>query len=665
MWSSCVGRRGKRGWTLGRGLMLAFGVWVLVATWPHAAQAQNYRFRVRSMTMNVYAQPDASVRLEYKIVFQNAPGAHPIDIVDVGLPHRGYRLSNMSALIDGNRVSRIQPSEYIDIGVECHLGSGTIPAGGTGTFEFSCVMPEMVFADTTDKQYASLQVRPTWFDPDLQTGTTELKVAIHLPPGVQPEQVRYQKETERYQGLATWDEGGQQTVAYWTSDQFSLSASNPKFSVSFPRSVMKRVVEKSTWQLFMEWFDGNTDVKLGSGVALFVIFGILYFRFAGATGCVPFLVLGALLILAMVSGPGIHLLCWPVLLGLFVLNESYLRRRKPKTYLPAMATVEGGGIKRGLTAPQAAVLLELPLSKVLTMVVFGLLKKGVLQLVQETPLTVEVLREFHGPEKIRMQQAAAKGIVLHDYESPFLDLLEKHSGPVDRCDLNPALGQLIKSTADRMSGFDLNRTKEYYQRIVTRAWKDAESVGEIEVRDKVVDRNFEWMMMEPRWTDLFETWRRRGYTYRPRWSRPVIIVQTPSPGGSLPGNLPRGGSSPVPGGGVPTGGRTGGGGAGSGSVPTLSEVAGSFIGWAENTANQFAKSIEPASMGLNLPGVGKGVVDLSGVDRVTGDFFEALAKASAESAKRGGGSHRGGGGGGCACACAGCACACACAGGGR
>ncbi len=638
--------------------MRLLGVVCLVALSVRGVQAQEYRFRVRSMTMDVYAQPDASVRLAYKIVFENAPGAHPIDIVDVGLPHPRYRLSSMQASIDGQPVTRIQPSEYIDVGVECHLRSGTIAPGGTGTFEFSCVMPDMVYADTTDKQYASFQIRPTWFDPTLQTGTTELKVALHLPPGVLPEQVRYQQEKQRYAGLATWGEGDQQhTVAYWESDEFQLSPQNPKFSVSFPRSAMQRVVEKTTMQLFLEWFDGNPQVKVASGVGLFATFVFLYYRFAGATGCVPFAILSVLLVLAMVSGPGIHLLCWPALLALVALNETYLSRRKPKTYLPAMATVEGGGIKRGLTAPQAAILLEMPLSQVLTMVVFGLLKKRVLHVVKEAPLEVEVLPEFRGAEKSRMKQAAANGIVLHDYENPFLDQLEKHTGPIDRCDLNTALGQLIKSTADRMGGFDLGRTKEYYQRIVKRAWQDAESVGEIEMRDKVVDRNFEWMMMEPRWTDLFEGWRRRGYSYRPRWSRPIIIVDTPSSGGTLPRNIPpqvpAGGSVKLPGGGAPSGG----GGAGSGGAgpsPTFSEVAGSFIGWAENTANQMAKSVEPTSMGLNLPT--KGVIDLTSVDRVTGDFFEALAKASAKGSS---GRGSGGGGGGCACACAGCACACA------
>ena len=67
-----------------------------------------------------------------------------------------------------------------------------------------------------------------------------------------------------------------------------------------------------------------------------------------------------------------------------------------------------------------------------------------------------------------------------------------------------------------------------------------------------------------------------------------------------------------------------------------------------------AAAISPSS----LPSMAgrSGFVNLSGVDKATGDVFKALASS-------GGGSGGGGGGGGCACA--GCACACACAGGGR
>jgi hypothetical protein len=67
-----------------------------------------------------------------------------------------------------------------------------------------------------------------------------------------------------------------------------------------------------------------------------------------------------------------------------------------------------------------------------------------------------------------------------------------------------------------------------------------------------------------------------------------------------------------------------------------------------------AGKMDPISVGLKS----SGLVNLSGVDKVTVDVLESLASSSGS----GGG---GGGGGGCACACAGCACACACAGGGR
>jgi len=89
-------------------------------------------------------------------------------------------------------------------------------------------------------------------------------------------------------------------------------------------------------------------------------------------------------------------------------------------------------------------------------------------------------------------------------------------------------------------------------------------------------------------------------------------------------------------------------------------VAQSFAGWAENTAGSLAESIEPSRMGLDLP---EGVMDLSGLDVATGDFFDQVFTSLNEGGGDGGGF--GGGGGGCACACACAGCACACAGGGR
>ena len=84
------------------------------------AAAQSYRFSVPEMRMQVFLQPDGSALIIYDITFRNATGAHTIDIVDIGLPHRGYNISNMRASINGNPLTTIRRSEEIPIGVEIH-----------------------------------------------------------------------------------------------------------------------------------------------------------------------------------------------------------------------------------------------------------------------------------------------------------------------------------------------------------------------------------------------------------------------------------------------------------------------------------------------------------------------------------------------------------------
>ena len=176
-----------------------------------------------------------------------------------------------------------------------------------------------------------------------------------------------------------------------------------------------------------------------------------------------------------------------------------------------------------------------------------------------------------------------------------------------------------------MKGFDLSDTQDYYRSIVRRAIEQAAAIGDIPQREKAIDRNFEWILMDDHYPTVFTY----GRPYRPIWTRGPSVAG----GGSGP-------SAP--------------------SMPgqtSFGDVAASFTGWAENTMGGLAAAVSPGS--LTADKAGGGFLDLSGADRVTGEFFEAISKASSS----GGGG--GGGGGGCACACAGCACACACAGGGR
>jgi hypothetical protein len=619
-----------------RWLALA-AVLLLLALFVPSATAQTYSFSVPEMKMQVYIQPDASARIIYDITFKNNAYAYPIDIVDIGTPHEGYDISNMKASIDNVALNIIRPSEYVKPGVEIHLGNRSIAASRQGTLHFEFTMPDMVYQDTTRGDYASLQITPTWFDKKFVTGSSDIQIAIHMLPDIKPEEMLYQKTPFTDKAIF---EG--HSVALWRWQ--NGSATGPHLvGISFPKRGMSRVIQQTILDLLLKWFKDNPDARFIAGAVFFLLFGFLFFRFTGGTGISVFVLLSAGLIWLFVVSPAAHLFSFLPLVASILLFESRRWWRR-KNYLPAFAQVEGGGIKRGLTAPEAAVLLEMPLNKVLTLVIFGLLKKGILRQVRATPLVVEVADEFRAPKGERRAEALSqqrrkaaqeKGTVLHSYEEPFLNALEWNAGrPVAEIDFGSAMRKLVESVAGKVKNFDLSDTQDYYRQIIRRALQEAQAIGEIEEREKVIDRNFEWILLDDDYPTVFGP--QRGYNYQPVWTRPIFVgghgTAAPAPS-AAPG-------VPAPGG-----------------RSTFGDVAASFAGWAENTMGSMASAISPGS--LQVPGTHGGVIDLSGADVVTGDIFEALAEAAAKSATSGGG----GGGGGCACA--GCACACACAGGGR
>jgi hypothetical protein len=410
-------------------------------------------------------------------------------------------------------------------------------------------------------------------------------------------------------------------------------------------------VELNAFELAVKWLNDNPGTRVFLILILGILFTFIYFRLTGGTGFVLYVtIVGVVWFCGLLNIPQLLLPALVLVPLLGVGNEMLLRARKKRatSYLPAVAEVEGGGIKRGLTAPEAAVILELPLSKVLTLVIFGLLRKGVLRQVEADPLTVEVEEDYRAStrdstkqrESRRLKAAARHQTVLHIYEHGFLALIEQNPDkPLNEIDFSTPMKNLITHAAQRLKGFDLSDTQDYYQRIIQRALDEARSIGDVEQRGQALDRNLEWILMNDRdrYEDAFD-WQDRSnqrHSYRPLWVRRssghygTRFVPVPVPASSAPG-----GDTPSYGG-----------------TTSFGDVAASFAGWTENTFGEMASAISPGALQVNTPG---GVIDLSGADK---GFFKALS----ESASSGGG----GGGGGCACACAGCACACACAGGGR
>jgi hypothetical protein len=214
---------------------------------------------------------------------------------------------------------------------------------------------------------------------------------------------------------------------------------------------------------------------------------------------------------------------------------SRLRGRATTTYQPALARIEGGGVKRGLTPPEGAVVLGRPLNITLTLVIFEMLRKGFVRQTQSSPLVVEVAESFrtHGSgmtaqargEK-RRKAAQAINASLHKYEEPFLEILEDNLGiPIPELDFGIAVQPLVRYVAGRVGGFSLEETRAYYRLIIERAPREARSDGKLTFdRQRVFDRNFGWVLLGEDFGAVLDA---PDYSYLPVWQR--LTVQPSSP----------------------------------------------------------------------------------------------------------------------------------------
>jgi hypothetical protein len=521
------------------------------------------------------------------MLFENMTGGHPIDIVDIGTPNDQY--GAIEASLDGQPMQDIRKSQYVHPGVEIHLNAWTIPSGGSGTLIVEIPVRSIVFQDTTRDDYASFQITPTWFGEQYVRGPSDITINVFLPEGLQAEEVLSQHEPFTAKEMRDG-----RVVVSWTV--YRAFTGPYLVGVSFPKRVMSSVVSMSRMKLFKLWAEGIlTDRgRAVVGIVSAIMVVIIFLRFTGGTGgclLVPILLAFGVISIKHVLAQIFFL---PALIILGVAMEMARRRRKSK-YLPAIASVEGGGIKRGLTAPEAAVLLEFPANKVATLILFGMVKKGLIRQTSTDPIAFSVAPD------------APDDTIVYVYEKEILAKLgkPKHE-PLSKVDLTSAITSLIDSVVKKMGGFDLEETRRYYRSIIDRAWKEAKVIGDIEAWQKKMDEKIEWMMLDEDFGDRFRPYNNQ---YIPRSYR------LPSPTGST----------------LPTGSGT------TQNSQRFSDVAASFSGWLQNTSGAVVTKFEGPKGGL---------IDLSAMDK-------------AMSSGGGGGRSGGGGSCACACAGCACACACA------
>lgn len=284
-------------------------------------------------------------------------------------------------------------------------------------------------------------------------------------------------------------------------------------------------------------------------------------------------------------------------------------------YLPPKIRIEGHGIKRGLTAIEAAILLERPADKIFTMILFSLLQKVAAQVISKDPLKLDFSDPL--PDGLRK------------YETQFIDAFKKESTRVRKTALQDLMIDLIKSVGKKMEGFSRRESVRYYEEIIKRAWKQVEEADTPEVKSEKYNQHMGWTMLDGDFEDKTQEVFRRGPVYIPNWwHRYDPGYQTPRTSGPV-GKV----ASP----------------SGRGGGVTLPHLPG----------GDFAASIAGGISDFSSNVVGN-ITDFT--SRIT-QKTNPIPKPTTSS--RGGGWSSGGGGSSCACACACAGCACACAGGGR
>jgi len=524
------------------------------------APAAEYYFKVTDLKAELTVQKDSSVDIRYAITFSPEAGSHPIDIVDIGMPNEQYDKNSARAWIDGQELAVIKDSEYVHPGVEIHLEAKQIMPGATGRLEFQIKVGQMIYLDSDDSAFAALQFKSTWFDSKYVSGNTrQLEIKINLPAGASPEQVKYHTFGRAdYRPSETFFQDNRVSYVWrWLEQPATVPYG---VGASFPKNLVASVYSPPRRSIFKPLLN-----------AFFAFFAFVF-------SLSPFWIIALIIFFAVRSS-----------------------RKRLKDYLPPRIGIESGGIKRGLTPAEAALLQELPLPRVLLLIIFGLLKKEML-----------VIKEVADKE-FRFTCQTKAGFEPLDYEKEFIAAIDADNR-LNKSSLRPLFTNMIKGLQTKMAGFSRRETNMYYQSIMNKAWDQIKNAPKEKLPKELAD-SLEWLAMDSEYESKLSPYTDdtlflpgRGYY----WYQHFPQRAAGSAGAATPGK--------------------------------------SYGQTVTGSASRFVQSMEVFSAAL----VGDAAAFTSAITRVTNPLPVATSSGS--------GSH---GGSSCACACACAGCACACAGGGR
>lgn len=549
---------------------------ILITCVPHAYAQEAYRWQVNYQHVVLDIDTPGSVYTTYEVDANIVKGVWNEVWIPMTVPDM-----QVYDVVDGSG----QRHSFTADGDQIKTQGWNLNPGDHVYLRINSTLPRFVYK--ADREgYDIVTFVPPWWDMRIADTT----VKFYLPGNVPKDQV--------FTGSKQYDNFGVEENRTWVYFENKDLASNEQFpvAVSFPDTYMApgAVGGKSTEVPF--------PPATGGGLGL----------------------LDALL---SCSCPTIF-----ILFIIIIIVGSIIGSVTRSPYSSPVVSMDGVGVNKNLDPAEAATLLRIDPKRVLTMIMFGMMKNGNVKLLFTDP--------------IRLQPVSRQG--LNYYEKLFADSIVNDK--LDEDKLLDCFKVLARRVVDKTRPYCRKDTEDYYRSKIEEAWQEIKAVDTPELKLQKYDTDMLWLMADEQFTkkttdyvagapgsDTFHV--PSYYWWYPYYFGLPHYYGTGTPQPTTTGGGPAAPQSKGPAGGAPTN-------------QTTASV------------ESFAKSIT-SSVETTSAGVVTGVEQFLGVRNAANAPPPATSFLLASTNRPG---HSGGGSScacvSCACACVSCACACACAGGG-
>jgi hypothetical protein len=397
----------------------------------------------------IWINQDGAIDLFYNVSLTLDSGDN-INWIYIGQPNDDFTIGQARDQY-GNILQTSDISTSGDYKARVDLNS-PLRAGETIWFTLTTNVAKMIFEDQTYPGNDGMQFTLSWFSEAI---IVDSRITIVLPPQVSQSEVKT--------GDVLWSNTFQEEdrlAIYWEKQN---SFPNERFNVavSYPK--------QEGWSSYTQTSDGLLDL-LGNFWNLFIFGGI---------------------ILVLIIG--------------VVLSKQKLTYSKPTV------GIESLGILRGLTAVEASYLLDLKPPKIITEILYSLLKKRAIWIQSTKPsLKFSIQKQFQDKTGTRKNP-------LRYYEIDFLKAI-KEEGTLDEKKLANTVMWLRSTVEKKLKGYCRKDTVEYYKKIVDKAWSQVQAAKTPQLASQAYDEQLLWLFLDPKLQDKTQTaFQNQNFNPNPLW----------------------------------------------------------------------------------------------------------------------------------------------------